>query len=435
MRRRLGLVALAVAALIVVAFSVPLGVMVRELARDRALSGAERDAQLIAVFIDANGAEPDRVQRIARRGVINNNPLSVIFSDGSVIGAELIPGEDLEPVFAGTAGRTMLNNGEAVYVPVIDSEGSVTVVRIFVSNAALTEGVPRAWAILAILGVLIVAIAALIAYGLARNIVAPVEELSRAAGKLGEGELSTRVEPAGPPEIQEVGAEFNRLAEQVSQLLAAERETAADLSHTLRTPLAGLGLDIERLPPSPHRERLLDDFAELQRAVDHIIREVRRPARIDQREYTDVGTLVRDRMAFWNVLAEEEGRTTSLEIPAVGPLVAVPEADLVAAIDALIGNVLAHTKEGVAYSVVCRSDGNSAVVVVDDAGFGFDPSTVERGKSSTGSTGLGLDIARRTAVATGGSLTVGASPLGGARVTLTLGGTDKPSSKSSQGAA
>ena len=431
MRRRLGLVALAVAGLIVVAFSVPLGVMVRELAKDRALSGAERDAQLIALFIDANGAEPDQLQRIAGRGEINDNLLSVILSDGTVIGADLFPEEELEPVFAGTAGRASLETGEVVYVPVIDSEGSVTVVRILVNNAALTEGVPRAWAILAILGVLIVAIAALIAYGLARNIVAPVEELSRAAGRLGEGELSTRVEPAGPPEIQEVGAEFNRLAEQVSQLLTAERETAADLSHRLRTPLAGLGLDIERLPPSPHRERLLDDFAELQRAVDHIIREVRRPGRNDQREYTDLGVLVRDRMAFWNVLAEEEGRTTSLQIPAVGPMVAAPEHDLEAAVDALIGNVLAHTKEGSSYEVVCRPDGNSAVVVVDDAGFGFDPSTVERGKSGAGSTGLGLDIARRTAVATGGSLTVGASPLGGARVTLTLGGAEEPAAKSS----
>lgn len=426
MRRRLGLVALAVAALIVVAFSVPLGVMVRELAKDRALSGAERDAQLIAVFIDANSADPAAVQRIAGAGEINGNLLSVIFSDGMVIGSELFPEEDLEPVFAGTAGRTALEGGQAVYVPVIDAEGSVTVVRIFVEDAALNEGVLRAWAILALLGLLIVAIAAIIAFGLARNIVRPVEELSRAAGRLGAGELATRVEPSGPPEIQEVGTEFNRLAEQVVQLLEAERETAADLSHRLRTPLAGLGLDIERLEPSPERERLLDDFAELERAVNHIIREVRRPGRQDAREFSDLGVLVRNRMAFWNVLAEEEGRETSLEIPAFGPFVAAPEHDLEAAVDALIGNVLAHTKEGTGYRVVCRRDGNRAVVIVEDAGFGFDESTVERGKSGAGSTGLGLDIARRTAVATGGSLSVGASPLGGAKVTLELGNVQEP---------
>ncbi|HSF87572.1 MAG TPA: HAMP domain-containing sensor histidine kinase [Acidimicrobiia bacterium] len=429
MRRRLGLVAVAVASLIVVAFSVPLGVMVRELAKDRALSGAERDAQLIAVFIDANSSDPDSIRRIAGGGVINGNALSVIFSNGVAIGSEMLAGEDLEPVFAGTAGRAAVEGGQVVYVPVIDAEGSVTVVRIFVTNAKLTEGVGRSWAILAILGTLIVAIAALIAYSLARNIVAPVEELSQAAGRLGAGELSTRVEPSGPPEIQEVGAEFNRLAEQVSQLLEAERETAADMSHRLRTPLAGLGLDIERMPESPHRERLLDDFAELQRAVDHIIREVRRPGRNDQRAFIDLGVLVRDRMSFWNVLAEEEGRETSLEIPAVGPMVSAPEADVEAAIDALIGNVLAHTKEGTGYSVVCGTEGNKAVITVDDAGFGFDPATVERGKSGAGSTGLGLDIARRTADATGGSLTVGASPRGGARVSMTLGSLFEPAPK------
>lgn len=426
MRRRLGLVAVAVAALIVVAFSIPLGVMVRELAKDRALAGAERDAQLISAFVDANSADPAAVERIAGRGQINGNELSVVFSDGMIMGSELFPGEDLQAAFAGNAGRAELEGGQSVYAPVVDAEGSVTVVRIFVTNNVLTQGVARSWGILALLGVLIVAIAALIAYGLARNIVKPVEELSRAAGRLGGGDLTTRVEPSGPPELQEVGAEFNRLAEQVSQLLESERETAADLSHRLRTPMAGLGLDIERLSPGPDQERLLDDFAELQRVVDHIIREVRRPGRHDQRKLADLGVLVRDRMAFWNVLAEEEGRTTSLEIPAFGPFVASPHQDLEAAVDALIGNVLAHTKEGTDYTVVCRREGNQAVVIVDDAGFGFDESTVERGRSGAGSTGLGLDIARRTAIATGGSLTVGASPQGGARVTLLLGGVEEP---------
>jgi signal transduction histidine kinase len=46
---------------------------------------------------------------------------------------------------------------------------------------------------------------------------------------------------------------------------------------------------------------------------------------------------------------------------------------------------------------------------------------LERGDSRAGSTGLGLDIARRTAVASGGDLTIGRSPAGGARVTMRLG--------------
>jgi signal transduction histidine kinase len=62
------------------------------------------------------------------------------------------------------------------------------------------------------------------------------------------------------------------------------------------------------------------------------------------------------------------------------------------------------------------------VLVVADEGPGFpDPSVLHRGRSGAGSTGLGLDIARRTAEATGGSLELGRAAGGGGQVTLRLG--------------
>jgi signal transduction histidine kinase len=63
-------------------------------------------------------------------------------------------------------------------------------------------------------------------------------------------------------------------------------------------------------------------------------------------------------------------------------------------------------------------------LVVEDAGPGIrDPAAaVRRGVSGAGSTGLGLSIAQRVARAGGGHLSIGASPLGGARVALVLDG-------------
>jgi signal transduction histidine kinase len=61
-------------------------------------------------------------------------------------------------------------------------------------------------------------------------------------------------------------------------------------------------------------------------------------------------------------------------------------------------------------------------LAVDDAGAGIsDPDAASaRGVTRAGSTGLGLDIARRSAEAAGGSLAIERSPLGGARVRLIL---------------
>jgi signal transduction histidine kinase len=63
------------------------------------------------------------------------------------------------------------------------------------------------------------------------------------------------------------------------------------------------------------------------------------------------------------------------------------------------------------------------MLTVTDAGPGFPASqtaALTRGASGSGSTGLGLDIARRAAEAGGGTLLLDTGPHGGARVRLEL---------------
>jgi signal transduction histidine kinase len=80
--------------------------------------------------------------------------------------------------------------------------------------------------------------------------------------------------------------------------------------------------------------------------------------------------------------------------------------------------VFAHTPEGTAFGVRLRPrPGGGAVLSVQDGGPGFaghDP--VRRGASGGGSTGLGLDIVRQAAEASGGSLTIGNAAAGGQAV-------------------
>jgi signal transduction histidine kinase len=72
-------------------------------------------------------------------------------------------------------------------------------------------------------------------------------------------------------------------------------------------------------------------------------------------------------------------------------------------------------------ALTAREEGG-AVLVVDDAGPGLDgPELMRRGVSGGGSTGLGLDIVGKAAAASAGTLAFERSPLGGARVTVTLG--------------
>src|SRR6185437_1737840 len=236
------------------------------------------------------------------------------------------------------------DDGIRLVQPVQRSDGEVAVVEVFVPAADLHAGVTRTWLVLSGLGLALFLLALLVADRLARSLTRPVTELAETAHRLGSGDLTARVEPGGPAEVREVGTAVNRLAGRIGELLAAERESAADLAHRLRTPLTALRLDAESLA-GPDRERLLDDVDALGRTVDEVIAEARRPVREGLGAACDASAVVADRVAFWSVLAEEEGRAVDLALPGRPLPVRVAAADLGAALDALLGNVFAHTPE------------------------------------------------------------------------------------------
>ena len=164
----------------------------------------------------------------------------------------------------------------------------------------------------------------------------------------------------------------------------------------------------------------------MARMVDDVIHEARRPVREGVIASCDAVAVVGERVAFWRVLAEDQGRILMLDT-STGPVrVSVDADDLGDALDALIGNVFTYTPDDSRFAVsVGPTAGGGARIVVSDSGEGFSDTDVARGTSSAGSTGLGLDIARRTAEHSGGTLTIGrATLLGGAQVTMELGPAD-----------
>ena len=172
--------------------------------------------------------------------------------------------------------------------------------------------------------------------------------------------------------------------------------------------MTALRLDSESLGDENDRRRIEADVDALQRSVDDIIRTAGRPLHEDLVVSCDAAAVVTDRLAFWSVLAEEQGRTVTVAIADADADVRVALApdDLAACLDALLGNVFAHTGDGVGFSVAVHPGLDDLVhVVVADEGAGLphdDGRLHERGVSGSGSTGLGLDIARRAATASGG---------------------------------
>ncbi len=131
--------------------------------------------------------------------------------------------------------------------------------------------------------------------------------------------------------------------------------------------------------------------------------------------------VVANRAGFWQVLAEEEGRQFSVVIGEGDLEVGLGEDAIAAVVDTIIENVFSHTEPGTAFEVEVR-DGAMPVLEVRDAGRGFTTGeAVNRGVSGGGSTGLGLDITRRSAELSGGGLELSDRPGGGAVVRVWFG--------------
>lgn len=416
-RGQLTVLVAATTSLVLLAFLVPLALLLRSESEERAISAATLRAQSLAALValeqnpvDAVSAEPVGAQ------------MSIFLADGRVLGAPAVRTPSVELAMRGRAFTAEAAGGVEVLVPVQGLPSGSAVIRSFVPDAVLHEGVARTWTILFLLGFALFVLGLVFADRLGRRLVGSVTALARTADRLSNGDLLARVEPSGPRELHRVGAELNRLAARIAELLTAEREDAADLAHRLRTPVTALRLDADSLRDAEERGRLAADIDALSRSVDEVIRTARRPVREGARPYSDLAEVARERVAFWSVLAEDTGRPVECVLPPYAVRVRTSREDLSAALDALLENVFTHTPDGTAVrvEVAARAEGGGTVIV-DDAGPGFADRPARRGHSGAGSTGLGLDIARQAAEASGGGLSVGAGALGGARVRLHLG--------------
>ena len=451
MRRRLVALAATTTIMVALAFLIPLAVLVRTLARDRALSAAELEAQSLApvLALTRDTTALEAAVRATTPGA--RGRLTIILPDGTEVGGPIAGSdgvdaedpreqENLALAREGRAFSAPAEGGIQVLVPVALEADATAVVRVLVPTSTLRRGVAAAWGVEAALGITLVASAVFVADRLARTIVRPVDALADAARQLGEGDLSVRITPEGPPEVKQVAEAFNLLGDRVGELLEAERELVADLSHRLRTPLTVLRLDAEGLERPEEARRLADDVDELERAVTGVIRQARRPVQEDiVVSETDAAAVAEDRLAFWAPLAEDQERTFEFVGPDCGEdgrptaptTVAVSADELEAALDALLGNVFAHTPEGTGFRLEVRalSDGGISLAV-EDEGPGLSLDFVARGVSGAGGTGLGLDIVRRTAESVGGVFRISRSAAGGARIALELPTTGPPPERS-----
>ena len=315
-------------------------------------------------------------------------------------------------------------------------DGSVTTYQVILSEpySAREETLTRIREALFASGLLALFVSVLLGIVAARTVTRPVRRLREVAGRITQGELDERVPPSGVLEIDELGRQFNVMADRLAgtlRMLEADRdrlrEFVADVSHELRTPIAALRMYNELLREGKVEEEtraeFLDRSNEQVRRLEWLSTNLLDLSRIDAGIFPldmRVGDLRDPIQAVVQALSEvavERGIELDSEAPGHPVELRFDRERIVQLLTNLLGNALKFTPRGGSVSVRLTETDSGATIEVRDSGAGIPadelPRIFERfyrgtntGDARASGSGLGLAIVRSIVEMHGGEIDV-----------------------------
>ncbi len=264
-----------------------------------------------------------------------------------------------------------------------------------------------------------------------------LEALRQTARDLGDGNFEARSPPARSQLFSSLAETMNSMAERVQQLLATHRELACGISHELRTPIARMRFALEMLSATDERgerERLWSmmeaDLDELDHLIDTSLTYARFEREAPEAHFSSVkfADWLNDEVDSVRLLGRNLRVTVNNENLPINLAIDLDRKAMPYALRNLLRNAFKYASR----QIVIHSElvDQHIRIHVDDDGIGIPPEDREHVFSAftrldrsrdraTGGYGLGLAITRRVLELHGGTATADASPLGGARFTLT----------------
>jgi signal transduction histidine kinase len=267
---------------------------------------------------------------------------------------------------------------------------------------------------------------------MSQALIVPLRHILSVVKKTADGYLNERISLKGHDEYSQLAQAFDDMTEKLEQVDKTREEFVSNVSHELKTPLSSMKvlaeslLELEKEPGSlTYREFLQDITSEVDR-MTFIINDLLTLVRIDQREQkiimqpADLNQMVRDIIKRLKPLADQN--MIDLQLDEIKPVsVEADEMRVSLALTNIIENGIKYTPEGGMVKVILDSEGQNAVVTVQDTGIGIKDE--EQGKifdrfyrvdktrdRMTGGTGLGLSISHSAVLAHNGSIRLTSKP-------------------------
>ena len=407
MRRRIVTSIVAVTTLAIALFGIPLAVAIHHLYVTDARTRLEREATLAARDVPADAAAATDPLDLPNgvRGIVIGIYTIVgkrVHGEGPVNG-----GQAVLDAAANQIGSRESNDALVAAVPIVANETVVAVLRAETSVHSAEHRAHIAWLLMAGLGGLVVVFAGTIAFLQANRLTRPLRRVRDDATRLGHGDFTVEVPPAGVPELDALGEAITTTARRLGRAMEREQAFTTNASHQLRTPITGLRVLVETELAAPRPDpviALTECLAvadRLQTTVDDLFRLARNPR---GSERLDVDDLFDRARAHWNGPLATLGRslhlTKALDAPTT---VRASNAAIRQALDVLLDNAMRHGDGAV--TVRAEHIGGGLVVRVTDQGCG--PTTngddlFRAGRPDDDGHGIGLGLARTLVEAEGG---------------------------------
>jgi two-component system sensor histidine kinase CpxA len=257
----------------------------------------------------------------------------------------------------------------------------------------------------------VIAVGVLLCYWLAFHLTRPVRRLQRAVERFGRGDLSARSGSIRRDELGELARTFDRMADRMETLLAAERRLLLDISHELRSPLARLSVAIELARSGDNLESALN---RIQKEADRLNALVGQLLQVTRAE-GDPASLRRDPVRL-DELVEQLVDDSSIEAASHGchvkyelrePVTVAGDEELLRrAVENVIRNAIRHSPRDTDVEIKLARSNGQVVVDIRDHGPGVPEEALSRlfdafyrvetdRNRTSGGIGLGLSIARR----------------------------------------
>ncbi len=335
-------------------------------------------------------------------------------------------------------------------VPVELPDGTQTLYQVIISDPYSTREETLNQIRSALVGAGLLALVASLVTGLvaARSVTVPISRLRGVAGRVAQGELDERAVPSGVLEIDELGQQFNVMADRLAgtlRMLEADRdrlrEFVADVSHELRTPIAALRLYTELQRDGdvdePTRKEFLESSIEQIGRLEWLSTNLLDLSRIDAGIYPldiregDLRDPVQAVVQALSEVAVHRGVALDSVVPAEPVEMRFDRERIVQLMTNLVGNALKFTPRGGAVSVRIDERAEDVTVEVSDTGHGIPADELPRifdrfyrgtntGEARASGSGLGLAIVRSIVELHGGEIDLASEVGGGTQVRITL---------------